>query len=249
MHHGSDQRIVLAGLLDERLEARTRRMQRDLRQDGARTSHLLARREHPRLAADDFVALLVGAETGERDMALLGILGRDRDAARDRIAHTDRATEMQGLVEVDRPRAGQAGAQHGGYQRATPHAMGDDAVEMALLCVVIVEMGGVHVSRHHREDVDILTCQAARDLGAVADGDLVEGAVLDIIHFEPLSGAGSGESAHMRIWRPASTYMTLPVMPAAPSLARKRAAAPTSPIVTRRPSAERARASSISASK
>ena len=67
-------------------------------------------------------------------MALLGILGRDRDAARDRIAHTDRATEMQGLVEIDRSRAGQAGASTADIS-APPHmpwAM--TAVKMTLFC-------------------------------------------------------------------------------------------------------------------
>ena len=86
--------------------------------------------------------------------------------------------------------------------------MGDDRGENdPFLRVVIVEMGGVHISRHHREDIDILARQAARDLGAVADGDLVEwcGSRYKSISSLFLGRAAGTLRIYMRIWRPAST--------------------------------------------
>jgi hypothetical protein len=53
---------------------------------------------------------------------------------------------MQGLVHVDGARAGQLGAQDRGHQRATPHAVGDDAVEQGVIGVLGVQMGRIGVA-------------------------------------------------------------------------------------------------------
>jgi len=40
-------------------------------------------------------------------------------------------------------------------------------------------MGGVHIARHGREQLDVVVGERALELGAVTHTDLVEGVVLD----------------------------------------------------------------------
>ena len=71
--------------------------------------------------------------------------------------------------------------------------MRDDLMEELGLGIGGIEIGRVDVARHHPEQLDILLGQDMGDARAVAERDLVEGAVLDegfVGHgLDPVSGA------------------------------------------------------------
>jgi hypothetical protein len=50
---------------------------------------------------------------------------------------------------------------------------------MSLLGVLLVDVRGVHIPRHHREQLDVLAAEGAGERGGLADDDLVERPVLD----------------------------------------------------------------------
>jgi hypothetical protein len=61
----------------------------------------------------------------------------------------------------------------------------DHLAELARAGELRVDVGGVDVARHHREQVDVFGAEGADQMGGVADGDLVECPVLDeIVSFD-----------------------------------------------------------------
>ena len=85
----------------------------------------------------------------------------------------------QRLLEVDRSRAWQPGAEQRRDQRGAPHAVGDDRVEAVAAGILLVDVGGVDIARHHREQLDVPPAQRALEDGGLADLDLLERAILD----------------------------------------------------------------------
>jgi len=153
------------------------RQQPHLGQGGGRALDLLLGRLHQGLALDRGLAILVHATARQRDATPGLVLGADGDADRESVAHAHRRAEFQCLAQIDGAGAGQPRAEHGRDQRAAPHAMGDDAVELGGGGVFGIEVGGVHVTRHHGEQRDVLLRQLALDAGAVTDLQFIEGAV------------------------------------------------------------------------
>ncbi len=154
-------------------------VQRDGGQRRPRTDHLLGRRHHFRRAGDHGFAALVLQEAVEDAGAMLGALFAQRHARRDHVADAHGAAEPQVLAEIDGAWPRQLRAEHGGDERPTPHAMRDDAVEEIGLRVGRVEMRRVHVARNDGEQFDVALGQRARQARRIADGEFVEGAVLD----------------------------------------------------------------------
>ncbi len=182
VHHGHGNRRQALGAGEQVLVARLAVEEGDFRQLDARALDLLGRRQHLGRAADHRLAVLVGAHAVEEDVVVVVELARRRQRHGDGVAESDRAREMQRLVDVDGARAGELGAEHGGDQRAAPHAVGDHLLEHAALGVFGIDVGRVDVARHDGEELDVLRLEGADEGGAVADLDLVEGAVLDVLH-------------------------------------------------------------------
>ena len=160
-------------------------------QFGARHANALGRRDHLRLAGNHRLALLVHAHAIEQDFAFPGPFLPRRHGGGDRIAHAHRPAELQRLRQVDRARPRQHGAQHRRYQRPAPHAVRDHMVKQVAGGERLVNMRRVHIARHHGEQFDIRLGQRTRNGGAVANGDIVEGAVFN--KFRRRGGCG-------RIW-------------------------------------------------
>lgn len=188
----------LACLPDEALVA-IAALQRDLGQPGARPFHRLRRRHHRRGAVEHDLAALVGAARVEQhDPPLRPLLAR-RDRDGDRVARRDRLQEPQLLAEIDRAGARQPGAEHGRDQRRGPHAMGDDMAELVGRGEGGVEMRRVDVAGDGGEEVDVVAPDDAHQRGALADSDLVEGAVPEQVLVHPgLTSAEHIGLAHRR---------------------------------------------------
>jgi len=182
MHHGHGNRGEAPRAGEQVLVARLAVEKGDFRQFDARALDLLGRRQHFGRAADHRLAVLVGAHAVEEDVVVVVELARRRQRHGDGVAEADRAREVQRLVDVDGARAGELRAEHGGDQRAAPHAVGDHLLEHAALGVFGVDVGRVDVARHDGEELDVLRLEGADEGGAVADLDLVVGAVLDVLH-------------------------------------------------------------------
>lgn len=75
--------------------------------------------------------------------------------------------------------------------------MGDDAVEFGRVGVYVVEMGGVHVPGHVGEQFDVVLGERAHDLRSVADGQFVEGVVLDDVRGQQV-GPGARQAFEVR---------------------------------------------------
>ena len=181
MDHGGSHRREVARGGDQRLVARAAFVQVHLRQKGARPPDLLGRRDHLGHALDHHFTGLVGAKTVENQAAFFRLFLPHRHPHRHRFAQSDRAAEVQRLIEVDRAGSGQFGPKQRGNQRAAPHPVGDDLVEQIGLGVGLVDMGGIDVPGHDGEKLDVFAPQRSNQLGRLANLDLVECFVLDIV--------------------------------------------------------------------
>ena len=141
--------------------------------------HLLGRREHLGFARDHLQAVLVGAQALEDHVLVVVELLLAGHLHRDGVADLHRPREAQRLADVDGAGAGELGAEDRGDQRAAPHAVGDHLVEHRRVRVLRVDVRRVDVARHDGEELDVLGAQRAGQGRAVADLDLVVGAVLD----------------------------------------------------------------------
>ena len=165
-----------------------------LRQRVARPLDALGRRKHGRFAGDHRLAVLVDAAAIEYETVRRLVAGGDPYGDLQRVADTHRRLERQRLPEVERPRPGQAGAEYGGDQRGTPHAVGDDALVLGRSGELGVDVRRVDVARHRGEELDVRGGQGALDRRRLADGDLVEGPVAE--HLEVL-GESAGHDSHL----------------------------------------------------
>src|SRR5687768_5652764 len=91
----------------------------------------------------------------------------------------DRCCEPEFLGQVDGAGARQQVAEHAGDQPRREHAVGDRPLELRLLGESLVEMGGIGIARDGGVQLDVLRGDGPLEAGALADRDLVEGAVLD----------------------------------------------------------------------
>ncbi len=158
---------------------------------------LLARGENLGGAAQDLQVFLIGGDAIENHMLVVieFLLGRQGDG--NRVADRHRPREMQALVDQDRAGAGKLGAEHGGNQRAAPHAMRHDFAEHAAFRIPRVGGGRIEVSGQYREKLDVLGHQRARKAREIADMDFVVGLVDDMTLF--------GRLIHWRTpWLPSS---------------------------------------------
>ncbi len=74
--------------------------------------------------------------------------------------------------------------------------MGDDLVEQVAVGELFVHVGGVHVAGDRGKQQDVVVRERARDRGVVADLDLVEHVVLDVVHGHlPRGGSDSFAAA------------------------------------------------------
>ena len=170
----------------------------DLGQRHARALDLLGGGHHLGGPVDDLQAVLVDAQAFEQQMmVVLEALGAG-DGDREGVADGDRAPELEGLAHIDGAGAGEFGAEDGRDQHAAPHGVAHHLAELARAGKLGVDVGRVDIARHHRKQVDVLGAQGADQVGGVADGDLVEGPVLDeIVGFD---GHGSFLNSAMQQW-------------------------------------------------
>jgi hypothetical protein len=214
-----------------------------LRQRAARALDPFAGRRHRRLARDHGSSILVRAGAIEHDAAVGCIARGHGDRNAQRVADSNGLVELQRLRAIDRAGAGKPGAQDGGDQRCAPHAVGDHGVQVGRLGEFPVDVLRVHVARHGGEQVDVGRGERALDARAIADGDLVEGAVANDL--EVIGGKDVRHvrcpviDSHARMWTPPSTWWISPVIACAASLTRNAQSEPTSSIATSRGSGAR----------
>ena len=189
VHDRRAKRLQPLGEADELPEACLGVVDVNVGKDGARTLHLLRRRDHLGGAGDDGLALLVRTRAIEGDAVPLRVLRLRRDRHGDAVARRNGPPEAQRLPEVDGAGAGELRPQEGGDERPAPHPVGDDLVEHVAPGVLLVHVGRVDVPRHRGEDADIILGKGADEAGGVADLDLVEGPVLDVVHGSSLAPA------------------------------------------------------------
>jgi hypothetical protein len=97
------------------------------------------------------------------------------------VADGDRAPELEGLADINGAGAGEFGAEDRGDQHTAPHRMPDHLAELAGTGELGVYVGRIHIPRHDRKQVDVLGPEGADQMCGVADGNFVEGPVLDEI--------------------------------------------------------------------
>lgn len=59
--------------------------------------------------------------------------------------------------------------------------MCDDAMEHVSTGKFLIDVGGIDVTGHHREELNILRLQSTHQLGAIANGDIIPGTILDVL--------------------------------------------------------------------
>jgi hypothetical protein len=141
-----------------------------LGQRAARALDALGRRNYRRVAGNHRLADLVGAPAVEHDAPRRFFPKRDRQFDVERVADVHGRVELERLARVAGAGPRQARAEHGGNQRRAPHAVRDDPGGL----------GGTvrrRVARHRGEQLQVGRGERALDGGAIADDDLVEGAV------------------------------------------------------------------------
>ena len=99
-------------------------MKVDLGQDGARTLHLLRRRDHLGGAGDDDLALLVRAAAIEGDAVPLRVLAFAVTVTVMRVAEGDGPPEAAASARGRCAGAGELGPQEGGDERRRPTSRG-----------------------------------------------------------------------------------------------------------------------------
>jgi hypothetical protein len=98
---------------------------------------------------------LVGANAIQVTSPFAGFFSTVNEGRGHGIADADRMAEAQILTEIDRARARQFGAEHGGNQAGPPHAVNDDVVEHIGLGKSRIDMGGIHIAGDGCEQIDI----------------------------------------------------------------------------------------------
>ncbi len=129
---------------------------------------------------DHGFAVLVGTHAVKRYVTFFRLLLSHRHCRSDGVANRNWTAEAQILAEIDRSRTRQLGAEHGGDQPRPPHALDNDMVEHVRFGVDGIDMRGVHVACDDREQVDVALRYGVRRAGRLAEGQLVEGPVLDV---------------------------------------------------------------------
>jgi hypothetical protein len=126
-------------------------------------------------------AVLVDAQAFEQQVVVvLEALGAG-DGDREGVADGDRAPELEGLAHIHGAGAGNSVPRMDEISTLPHMRVADHLAELARAGELRVDVGGVDVARHHREQVDVFGAEGADQVGGVADGDLVECPVLDEI--------------------------------------------------------------------
>ena len=173
MHHRRPHRGQCAGLFDKALPAPLRQDHR-LGKVTRHPGHLLDRGQHQRLARKHHLAPLIAGGGRQADTVLaLDQLGHFNFGG-DGIAWRNRLVKADLLVEIDRPRPRQAGAQHRRNQRRSPHAVHHDMAKRPMGGETGIQMRGVGVAGNSGEQFNILGTDVADKTGAVADFHLVK---------------------------------------------------------------------------
>ena len=153
----------------------------------------LGRRAHRGFAGDHGLTILVDAGAVQRH-AMVRLVPRGHgDGDRQRVADAHRRVKLQRLPRVYRAGPWQARAEHRRDQRGTPHAVRDDAVEARRRGELGIDVLRVDVARHRGEQLDVRGGEGAFDARAVADRNLVEGAVADDL--EVMGGEGAAQDS------------------------------------------------------
>ena len=180
-HRGAD-RLEALGLGDEPAMPVADFLEMDLRQFDRGALDLFGRRDDLGGAVDGDLSVLIGDAALQQDGFVLRLLLFHRDADHDRVADHNGTEEGERLAAINRSRSGKFRAQHRGDQRAAPHAVGDDVVEQIVAGEFRVGVDRIDVARHGREDLDVALRQRAGQARGVADLDLIEHAIFDLLH-------------------------------------------------------------------
>ncbi len=157
MHHSDFQRRQPFGQADGALVIRALFfLELDLGQPYTLALYFFGGCDHLGGAGDHLLAVLIQANTGQCQPFLFFVLFGHGHPCRNRIADGDGAAEVEILMHIDCARPRELCAKHGRNQRPAPHAVGDDLVEHVALGEVLVKMCGIHIARHHCEELNIL---------------------------------------------------------------------------------------------
>ncbi len=178
MDHRRHQRRTAGGARDQLMD-RPMMAQSHIGQRDPRPADFLGRRPREGGAGDHRLAMLVGADGIEHHVAFFRLFLAHRQRHRDGVADADRMEKTQILAEIDRARAGQHGSQHIGDQPRPPHPMDDDVMKHVGLGIAGIHMRRVHIAGGDGEQVDIALRHGVGKTGLLADGQFVEGPVLD----------------------------------------------------------------------
>ena len=133
----------------------------DFREYDTSTADLFRGRNHLRSPGYDVLAALVHRPAFENDVMDFFDLLRDFDGYGDGVAKPNGQAEMQRLIHIDRSWAGKLSSEHRRDQRCAPHPVRHDLVEHVALGKGLVHMGGIDVSRHNREHLDVFVSERA----------------------------------------------------------------------------------------
>lgn len=111
------------------------------------------------------LAILIAHPTIENDMVIVRKFLLTSDGHGQRVTDAHGALEIEGLADVDRPRAGKLRAEHIGNQHAAPHAMPDHFAEAGGTGVLGIDVGRIDVARQNGEHLYIVVAQGANERG------------------------------------------------------------------------------------
>ena len=151
--------------------------QADVGRRNARHAQLLGRGHHFGDAVQDAFTFLVDQQAVEFNGLFIVLFRNTSDRHVQRIANSHRATEVQVLLQVNRARAWEHGAQQTADERAAPHAVTYDAMKQSGVGVRGVEVCGVRVTRHGGEGLDVGQSERAHQACRLPHHDAVVGVV------------------------------------------------------------------------